>query len=488
VATLALLQEGGFPLALQSQLFRNDKTLEAAALRDSAHIRQGTRGDYVQKIQLALIQLDQAPIQPDGVYGGKTAAAVLAYKKKRNIINRSYQTIPDNIVGKMTIAALDAEMLQAENENLERPRIINVHPAETYRHRTRSPEYSLLQTQSKRGAKTTVEPAKIIVPGLFSMELKVGATGTFQVVDGIGGTVRCWDESIGFVFLPNEPLAHGGTMRVFQDPQTFGVFARAPGQTHIEASKPSQTFPLGDVISLIVVAADDVKQTWKPQWTVERKFRMNCNPFASHVFGDQVPGMGIQSQLVEFKGKVDPDSSVQIDDFELGILQTVLQARMVAVYVNSAGTPTWTLTISCPTPVRDAADNSPLWYFKTPAVKDLNAADGKQVESNDRPINVVPWQTKDKKGTLVSTSGLDSYCTWLAARKKSTGEFVFLSWASWSVGWGCTFDFKTEGRNLTGTTEITGQGDGRGPNTPITTGKRAIEQTTMTWTGPGGGF
>jgi hypothetical protein len=38
------------------------------------------------------------------------AAAVLAYKKKRNIINWSYQQQADNIVGKMTIAALDAEM------------------------------------------------------------------------------------------------------------------------------------------------------------------------------------------------------------------------------------------------------------------------------------------------------------------------------------------------------------------------------------------
>jgi hypothetical protein len=47
-------------------------------------------------------------------YGTSTAAAVLTYKTKRRIINPAYQTKPDNIVGKMTIAALDREMLQFE--------------------------------------------------------------------------------------------------------------------------------------------------------------------------------------------------------------------------------------------------------------------------------------------------------------------------------------------------------------------------------------
>ena len=36
---------------------------------------------------------------------------MLAYKKKRKIINYSYQTSEDNVVGKMKIAALDEDML-----------------------------------------------------------------------------------------------------------------------------------------------------------------------------------------------------------------------------------------------------------------------------------------------------------------------------------------------------------------------------------------
>ncbi len=50
----------------------------------------------------------------DGRYGPRTAAAVLAYKTKRAIINRAYQQTPDSIVGKMTIERLDKDMLAIE--------------------------------------------------------------------------------------------------------------------------------------------------------------------------------------------------------------------------------------------------------------------------------------------------------------------------------------------------------------------------------------
>lgn len=101
-------------MALLSQLFRNDTKLEAAAVSDPAHIAQGAKGEHVRKIQLALIKLDGAAITADGSYGPATAAAVLSYKQKRNIVNRAYQTQADNIVGKMTIDRLDKEMLAAE--------------------------------------------------------------------------------------------------------------------------------------------------------------------------------------------------------------------------------------------------------------------------------------------------------------------------------------------------------------------------------------
>jgi peptidoglycan hydrolase-like protein with peptidoglycan-binding domain len=103
-------------MPLTSRLFRGDSKLEAAAVSDPAHITIGAKGDHVRKIQQALTILDGVDIDLDGAYGHETAAAVLAYKQKRNIINRSYQTKADNIVGKMTMAALDDEMKKKESD------------------------------------------------------------------------------------------------------------------------------------------------------------------------------------------------------------------------------------------------------------------------------------------------------------------------------------------------------------------------------------
>ena len=101
-------------MSLQSNLFRGDPRLEAAAVSDPAHIVTGAIGEHVAKLQQALIELDGAIINVTELqaakYGVSTANAVLAFKKKRNIVNRSYQTQADNIVGKMTIAAMDREL------------------------------------------------------------------------------------------------------------------------------------------------------------------------------------------------------------------------------------------------------------------------------------------------------------------------------------------------------------------------------------------
>jgi peptidoglycan hydrolase-like protein with peptidoglycan-binding domain len=101
-------------MALQSKLFAGNRQLEAAAVSDPAHIMQGAIGEHVRKIQTALITVDGASIAADGKFGAATAAAVLAFKRKRDIVNRSYQSQADAIVGKMTMAALDDEMAEAE--------------------------------------------------------------------------------------------------------------------------------------------------------------------------------------------------------------------------------------------------------------------------------------------------------------------------------------------------------------------------------------
>jgi len=99
-------------MALQSKHFRGDPKLEAAAVSDNAHIVQGASGPHVTKIQQSLIKLDGAAITADGKYGSKTAAAVSAFKAKRQIVNSQGKI--DNIVGKKTISSLDAGMLASE--------------------------------------------------------------------------------------------------------------------------------------------------------------------------------------------------------------------------------------------------------------------------------------------------------------------------------------------------------------------------------------
>ena len=110
-------------MALQSNLFSGDAKLQACLVNDAAHVTLGTRGEHVGKLQIALKALGDVEISASEfaskTYGPSTAAAVLSYKQKRKIINFSYQTQADNIVGKMTIASLDQEM-----QKLEKPPVV----------------------------------------------------------------------------------------------------------------------------------------------------------------------------------------------------------------------------------------------------------------------------------------------------------------------------------------------------------------------------
>jgi peptidoglycan hydrolase-like protein with peptidoglycan-binding domain len=106
-------------MGLRSNFLSGDPALEACLVQDSAHVTQGAVGDHVAKIQAALNLTAGLEIDPSERnlqrYGPSTAAAVLQYKTARNIVNLTYQTQPDNIVGKMTIAALDNDMVQLES-------------------------------------------------------------------------------------------------------------------------------------------------------------------------------------------------------------------------------------------------------------------------------------------------------------------------------------------------------------------------------------
>jgi peptidoglycan hydrolase-like protein with peptidoglycan-binding domain len=112
-------------MGLQSKLFRGNAALEACLTQNSRHVAEGAMGEHVSKIHSALFALDGLSVSPDelrtGRYGRSTAAAVLAFKRKRNIINFAYERQVDDIVGKMTIAALDREMLRREGQPRQLP-------------------------------------------------------------------------------------------------------------------------------------------------------------------------------------------------------------------------------------------------------------------------------------------------------------------------------------------------------------------------------
>jgi hypothetical protein len=103
---------------LHSDLFAGNERLERCAVNHAYHVTPGSAGDFVSKIQEALVILNQAILIGTDVssqtYGQSTADAVLDYKTDRGIINRAYQTAPDNIVGIMTINTMDTEMAAIE--------------------------------------------------------------------------------------------------------------------------------------------------------------------------------------------------------------------------------------------------------------------------------------------------------------------------------------------------------------------------------------
>jgi hypothetical protein len=105
-------------MPLQSQLFSANPRLRSCLFNDADHVAPGASGEHVELIQAALIRfrfLDPAlALAEMGTYGRNTAAAVLAYKQVFGIVNFSYQTAADNIVGKMTIASLDSNMCALE--------------------------------------------------------------------------------------------------------------------------------------------------------------------------------------------------------------------------------------------------------------------------------------------------------------------------------------------------------------------------------------
>jgi hypothetical protein len=105
-------------MPLVSRFFSGNTRLQECSRTHARHVTPGETGGHVALIQNALIMLDNASIDGSELdnarYGPSTAKAVLAYKTKYDIVNRSYQQAADDIVGIMTIDRLDKQMAALE--------------------------------------------------------------------------------------------------------------------------------------------------------------------------------------------------------------------------------------------------------------------------------------------------------------------------------------------------------------------------------------
>jgi Domain of unknown function (DUF1906) len=234
-------------MALKSQLFRGDAKLEAAAVAAPAHIAPGASGDHVRKIQIALNLVDDAGLTPDGIYGPRTADSVLAYKQKRQIINRSYESQADNIVGVMTMAALDQEVLQRESIPDRRVRIVPKSswilsaPGSVEHVALHRAESLAVGGLASGGA---ARPTKIPTFIQHELMLSPGGIGSITVIDGNPGKLTALDDPFTgkLVQLGDAPEFSDGFGNLFldisKDVQTFTVKAgKTSGSTSIVAQR-----------------------------------------------------------------------------------------------------------------------------------------------------------------------------------------------------------------------------------------------------------
>ncbi len=112
-------------MPLMSKHFKDNDRLQECLISPAHHVVLRDRGGHVALIQKALEMLGVGLIDPAEIreqrYGVSTAEAVRRFKgPPRNIINWTYQSQPDNIVGKMTIERLDLEMQEFDRQKHSR--------------------------------------------------------------------------------------------------------------------------------------------------------------------------------------------------------------------------------------------------------------------------------------------------------------------------------------------------------------------------------
>jgi hypothetical protein len=461
-------------MALQSRLFAGDPKLEAAAVSDPAHILPGSRGPHVGKIQIALNRLDNskiaAPELEATLYGKSTADAVLNFKKKRAVINFSYQSSADNIVGKMTMATLDREVAAAEKFATD-PIIVPLDPPPR-------PIRPNLFFGAQRQGVTSLAFAPALsgfnsfnlfgAPSFLTRQVEIdeGDTATFQIVGGKGEQVFVESVRVGLLIDPADPLRLRAVLDVTLDSQTFSVKGVGSGATRIVVTKRGGIFTSSSTVSIgLVVNELTVEKLWRPKLDAIRIPPRQ----RTTIKRDNVLSVDIGAEKFSFDGSVDPKPQIQPSDFEIGFVQTLTASMMEAVYTDDSGGQRRIFESTVQRlPVRDSDRATP--WTKPEAVKELSST--KTVHFEDRPNNIMPWQ--DKGVTLRSSTGSDKFITFFIARHKRTGQVTVLARAKWQTSWEYSFDFSKEQATPVGNDGVMGDvNTGPGPEQPILGGDTA---------------
>ncbi len=289
------------------------------------------------------------------------------------------------------------------------------------------------------------------------------------------------------LFLQRSSLSHSNT---FLQPTLSNTQLAIQRQSEAESATPSAIAPAAST-NLNQAQEAEPTDNGSPQNSKEPKFYgllshsisgpLTFSPWK--VGNPQEDAIGIHSPLMSVMGTVLSDTkTVSVDQYKIGFVQALVASRMTATYIDKASNPVQYLQIGVSQqPIRDSLAGSKPWT-KQKDVKSLDAENGYIVTTEDRPRNIAPWQTPDRRGSLSSAEGLDYFCTWLAARHKTSGQMYYLGWGTWSVDWGSTFKAATQTGENTGNGGQAGpSGEKQGPLTPLEGDPVANDSITVKW-------
>jgi hypothetical protein len=347
----------------------------------------------------------------------------------------------------MTIATLDREVAVAEL-SATTPVIVPLKPLP----RPVRPDF-LIETQRSAIASQAFVPVSSrsqlasfnlfgAVPSFPRAQIEIDAddVGVFQIIGGKGERVFVENIRVGLLIEPTGAQSERALLDVTSDSQSFRVKGVGPGSTRIMVTKHEGFFNnAGTVAMALVVNELTVERLWRPSLDALRIPPRQRSPFmVSDELGE---GVLLSTEMFKFDGSVDPKPQIDVREFEIGFVQTLTESMMEAFYTDDAGGQRRIFESTVrKVPIRDSKGATP--WTRPESVKDLSVS--KTVHFEDRPSNVVPWQSADKRVTLRSSRGADKFTLFFIARNKQTRKVTVLARVPWQTSWEYSFNFASQ--------------------------------------------